>query len=399
MAGAARHDLVALREGSGVVGIRSAGRNWLNRVAIARARLGLVPPVCESIETWAAERQGAPSQLLFAPRRIERALPRTIEPEIHEEYRSRLIANQRGRYLVPVNGATLVGANGLVMLPDGSFAAESVYGRPNVEEEPAYYALRRRPVVAKAGNYFSLVVKWAVGDGNYYHWLHDTLERLYGVIPLLPDDTRFIVPAALKPFQRESLQLLGIEEHRLAVFSGEESWRLERLYFAPPVNNSGSHRRDADEWLRDRLFDGLGITPSSTPNRRIFISRRGMPNRRLVNEAEVQAFLGPSGFETCAPETLTLRDQVELFSQAEVVVSTHGAAFTNILFSPSGLTVVDMVQPSMLKWAYVFWAMSEELGHRYWYFNAQGLPHAGHQDDTYVPIEKLAATFEQLQIG
>ncbi len=271
-----------------------------------------------------------------------------------------------------------------------------MYGRRNVERDPAYLIPRRRPVVTKSGDYFSLVVNWAVqAEGNYYHWLHDTVERLFGVVPLLPAGTMFVVPATLKPFQYETLGLVGIEDHQLVHFSGEEVWELETLHFAPPTANSGSHRRDADEWLRDRIFQGFGVAPAAA-SRRIFISRRMMPTRRLVNEDDVEDYLRRYGFETCVPETLSLREQVELFSQAEIVVSTHGSAFTNMLFSPRGLIVIDMIQPSMRSLAYVFWAMAEELGHQYWYFDADSVPRIGHQDDTSVPLEKLAATLERL---
>jgi Glycosyltransferase 61 len=375
--------------------LRRTAHSALKQLTSARSTMGLQAPICDSVKTW-ADQHGLPSQLILPTRQFERSLPHTVEPVIHPEYLDRRSGTQAARHLVPVNGARLVGRNGLVVLPDRSFAAESVYGRPQVESDPGYYMPRRRHVVAKSGNYFSLVVNWAVeSGGNYYHWLHDTLERLYGVAPLLPADTVFIVPANLKPFQHETLRLVGVEEHQVAYFSGEQVWELETLHFAPATRNSGSHLRAADEWLRDKILDGLGITPA-TGGRRIFVSRRLMPTRRVVNEDEVEAYLRQYGFETWAPETLPFRDQVELFSQAEMVVSTHGSAFTNMLFSPLGLTVLDMIQPDMLSVAYVFWAMALELGHDYWYLNAGSVPHAGQQDDTFVPIEKLAATIDRL---
>jgi capsular polysaccharide biosynthesis protein len=271
-----------------------------------------------------------------------------------------------------------------------------VYGRSYVGEDPAYYLPKRRPVLRKSGHYFSLVGKWGIqAQGNYYHWLHDTVERLFGVIPLLPVDTRYIVPANLTPLQIETLRLVGVKEDQLADFSGEEVWELETLHFAPPTSNSGSHRRDADEWLRDKILDGCGIAPTPA-KRRIFISRRQAPNRRLVNEAEVEDYLHRCGFETWVPERLPICEQAKVFSQAEIVVSTHGAGLTNMLFAPRGLVVVDMIQPDMLPMAYVFWAMAEELGHQYWYFVAEAVPQPASRPDTIVPLEKLMATFDRL---
>jgi capsular polysaccharide biosynthesis protein len=335
---------------------------------------------------------------VFLPRTFERHPPHTIESGVDPEFLTRLEVNQRGRYLVPIDDALITGTNGVVVLPDGSYAAESIYNRTLLEEDPSYWQRRRRPRVRKPGTYFSLVVKWAVGDpANYYHWMHDTLERLFGVMPHLPEDTIFIVPSNPSPLRLETLRLVGVNEHQLAYFSGDETWELERLYFAPPTSNSGSHRADADHWLRDKILDGFGV-PVQPPHRRIFISRRGMARRKVANEAEVEACLSRYGFETCMPETLSLREQVELFSQASVVVSTHGAAFLNALFSPKGLVLVDIIEARSIPWSFVYWAMCEELGHTYWYFTGDSVSRAG-QFDTFVPIPKLAATLERLQLS
>ena len=52
------------------------------------------------------------------------------------------------------------------------------------------YRLRlQQPVVRKhCGAYFSLIHLWST-TRNYYHWMHDSLKRLYGILEYLPDDT------------------------------------------------------------------------------------------------------------------------------------------------------------------------------------------------------------------
>ena len=67
-----------------------------------------------------------------------------------------------------------------------------------------------------------------------------------------------------------------------------------------------------------------------------------------------------------------------------------------MLFAPSGLVVVDMIDPGMFDWTYVFWTMAEELGHEYWYLVADSVPRPGHQHDASVPLDKLAATLDRM---
>ena len=228
--------------------------------------------MCDDVAGWVAQRDGSDPIVLFPPERITRRLPRTVEPAIDAAYLDRQVADLRGRYLVTVDGARLVGPHGLVVLPDGSYAAESVYSREVLETEPDFAEPRRRRHTIQRGDYFSLVVNWSHA-GNYYHWFHDTLTRLFGVIDALPPGTRFIVPADLRPFQAESLRVLGITGDQLVAFDGELVWELERLHFAPPVTSSGSDRREADVWLRDRILHGYEID-ASVERRRIFVSRR-----------------------------------------------------------------------------------------------------------------------------
>jgi Glycosyltransferase 61 len=353
-------------------------------------------PVTDNVRDWAALDEEAQPQVLFEPRQITRRMPRTVEPELHDAYARRLVAQQPGRYLVPVRRARLIGARGLVMLPDGSFAVESVWGAPDLKQDPNYVAPRRRNVVTKPGNYFSLVVHQS-GTRNYYHWLHDVLTRLHGVLEHLPSDTTFVVPPRLREFQRDSLCLMGIPDDRLALFNGEEVWELETLHFAPLVSGVGSDRGEVDVWLRDQILEGCGISPRAA-GRRIYISRRHAAKRRLVNEEEVLALLANYGFEAVVTEELSLRDQAALFAQAEALVSTHGAGLTNMLFSAPGLKVIDMIEPGMLDVAYIYWTMAAELDHEYWYFVTDSVPRRGYQNDTLVPLEKLEATLEGMQL-
>ena len=354
-------------------------------------------PICESVKQWSGALPDVKCRVLMSATVIHRNLPATVEPIIAEAYSSRTSSNMAERYLARISGAKIVGHNGLVVLPDGKYAAEAIYTKALLQQDSDYAAPPPRKMMKMGGSYFSLLVIWSK-DGGYYHWLHDTLQRLYGVIDWLPDDVKYIVPANMRPWQVETLRLMGIRDEQLAYFDANEVWELETLYFAPPTTNSGSSRRDAEEWLRDRILAAYQIQ-LRPGHRRIFISRRHIWQRRLANEDAVVALLQNYGFETCTPETLSFRDQVALFAEAEIVVSTHGSALANILFAPPGLVLVDMVDTTMKSWGYVFWTMCEALGHHYWYFSTDSVERAGSQPDALVQVEKLEATLESIGVS
>lgn len=368
---------------------RSAQFTWKRGVALVATR-ARGQSVCDDVAAWAALQQGARARVLLEPERVTRTRPHTVDAELLEAYSQRAIAQQPGRYLVPIEGARLVGARGLVVLPDGSWAAESAWGAPELARDPDHLAPPRRAHVPQSGSWFSLLAHWS-GTRNYYHWLHDVLVRLHGVREHLPSDTRFVVPPRLRPFQRDSLRFLGISDDRLVPFDGHETWEFETLHFAPKVSNVGSDRPAADRWLRDQLTAGAGVVPARG-GRRIYISRRNAKKRRLVNEDAVEAFLEHRGFETVLTEDLTFQEQIARFAQADVLVSTHGAGLTNMLFAASGLRVVELIEPGMADVAYIYWAMADALGHEYWYFRNDSVPRRGYQPDALASLEKLEAT-------
>jgi capsular polysaccharide biosynthesis protein len=87
-----------------------------------------------------------------------------------------------------------------------------------------------------------------------------------------------------------------------------------------------------------------------------------------------------------------------LFAQAAVLVTPHGAGLTNMLFAAPGLQVVEMVEPSMLDVAYIYWAMADELGHDYWYFVTESVARPGFPNDSTIPLDKLTATLDAMQL-
>lgn len=85
------------------------------------------------------------------------------------------------------------------------------------------------------------------------------------------------------------------------------------------------------------------------PTRKVALRRRS-PRRRCVNEPEILETLARRGFEIVDPLDLSFTEQLEMFGNAEVVVTTCGAAQTNVVWmAPNARLVVlwgESVRPS-----------------------------------------------------
>jgi capsular polysaccharide biosynthesis protein len=184
------------------------------------------------------------------------------------------------------------------------------------------------------------------GCPNYCHWVMDFLPRLQFYdrrdLPLL-------INAQPAPFQRESLQLLGIGPDRLVELEYPGAYRVRDLLYPSTCSSVANPRLPFQPhiaaWLRTVYAPWCSRRP---PSRRIFISRSGAKeahDRRLLNDLEIEAVAARHGFEIVACETLSFSEQVKLFSEASVIAGPHGAGFTNMVFAPETARIVELIGP------------------------------------------------------
>lgn len=203
---------------------------------------------------------------------------------------------------------------------------------------------------------------------SYFHWFVDCLPRLIAAEHYQQhcgEPCRVIVPARLRPWQADSLDLLGIPPHQRlrepasgqgARGAGGGGLAVERLIasVAHRWQRLGEAPFDAlspwaIRWLARQLEEatategGAGAHPAQAPAcrpdplpARLYLSRRGVASRQVSNEEEVRALLEPHGFVTIQPEGLSLREQIALFRGASHIVAPHGAGLTNLLHCRGG---------------------------------------------------------------
>lgn len=193
---------------------------------------------------------------------------------------------------------------------------------------------------------------------NYYHWWMDTLARVWQIEASPYANSPLVVTWVTKDFQRESLDLLGVRAEEMTA----PAQRFDYLIFASGLTHGAAEAISGDvarfaAWCRKRLRLSHVI-----PERKLFLSREPAKYRHIVNEADLVAAL-PTGFERVVTESMSVRDQAVLFSEAAVVVAPHGAGLTNLLFARPGALVVELVPSEDPPATYEH--LATLLGHRY----------------------------------
>jgi len=182
-------------------------------------------------------------------------------------------------------------------------------------------------------------------SGNYFHWMVEALPRLW-IIEQFPelDSLPLLIDDNLKPQQLEVLQLLTQGKRELITLQAKQAYPINELIYPSSlshVHNNYYHPIDyandivispaAIHYLRDRLL----TTSNRIANKKIYISRKNVAhNKRLLNDDEIEDFMNQQGFSIVYPEDMTFREQVDLFSQAKIIIGASGSALTNMIFSP-----------------------------------------------------------------
>jgi hypothetical protein len=318
------------------------------------------PSICPQIRAW-AESSGSCEIIKIHAEclHLERKPPlpdRLQLPEVFTAHRTYTIYD---RALYRISGASIRGVDGWITLPDGTMSWQSGWSQGQLCESEDYWLRRRKHVVQKTGNYFSLILYWGLG---YYHWFNDVLTLLYQNLELLPSDTRFIISAGASSHHLQTLDLLGINGNRRLVFDGSQEWKLESLWLSPPAAHPDNQTPGALQWLRESLL--ATFSPLATlPDHRLYISRRFARSRAVTNEQELLPILQAYGFLVLHAEQMPFIEQVEIFRRASVVIGPHGAGLTNLIFAPKGTRVLEFFEPTEVRRCY--WALCRELGHDY----------------------------------
>ena len=242
------------------------------------------------------------------------------------------------------------------------------------------------------GRHASLISVWC---HNYHHWLFEALPRLAVLRASGIEFDKLIVPDPMTAFQRDSLGMLGIDENARLPFHGEHLV-VDELVWATPLAPFEQPTRFLIDWLRESLGDTSPIGPDDGgPVRRLYLRREG--GRRVANEDELLSALAPLRFESVNPDALPFRDQVALFERAAVLVGSHGAAFSNGIFSPR-LVALELYHSGLINGSTL--GALAGAGHEHWSLvckRVHALRRPRHQD-LIAPVELVIESLARMGV-
>jgi capsular polysaccharide biosynthesis protein len=330
------------------------------------------------------------------------ALPHSINTrrrDVFESYREQI---QKTREARPVQAftarlsnvllATGGGNGGAAVRTDDGILLDDLFSHG--ETPPA----RLDPNAARHLTGSAAVILEEGAGHNYYRWLLTALPKL---LLLMKGYARhcfdhIIVNDSHTRYVRQTLDFLGVPAAAIVSAAQYPVLRLDDAVFARLHSGGVYPHALLPEIFREvfprYLYQG----------RRIWISRAG--TRVVANEADIIDTLCAIGFEPVRLETLSVAEQIQLFSSAQCVAGPHGAGMSNLIFCPPHTKVLEIFAPRYVNPAY--WYLAQACGHEFHYLMAPGEDPplagrdwcAGDADNVTIDLEQLRAAVAALKL-
>ena len=207
------------------------------------------------------------------------------------------------------------------------------------------------------GNILSLI-QGASAIENYGHWLLDTIPKLI-VVKKFKDLNSFdaiLTPNFKKKFQKDSLEYFDISKSK--ILDGSEIthlyadkitipnhpyWELDKHQFETVANVD----KDILKSIR-KIFLKENNLNEFKKNKNIYIDRSdsNFNHNKLVNNLEIIDHLKNKDFLIVKLSELSFNEQIKLFNGAKIIIGSHGAGLTNIIFSEPSTKIIEIRNPN-----------------------------------------------------
>ncbi|MBL1210489.1 glycosyltransferase 61 family protein [Geminocystis sp. GBBB08] len=302
-------------------------------------------------------------------------LPKTIDKNIHPSYyfpstielpKTFLVNIPNGRFYLQENedsSAVITSENLLI----GNLSPESPALSPNhPHSHPSKHSLLKTnflPPIQQING--TVIILAGLLNNIYFHWLFDILPRinLLELANIDYDKVDYFLVDNRTNFQQETLELFGIPTHKILPLSFPLHIQATHLIIPSFPSSIAWMPSWSCSYLRDKILENK--VNHNKEKKNLYISRSKSSNRRLINEQEVITILQKYDFDVVNLELLSVKQQAELLSQAEIVISPHGSALSNLVFCECNTKVIEIFAPNYVYPCY--WLVSNLMNLDYYY--------------------------------
>ena len=92
-----------------------------------------------------------------------------------------------------------------------------------------------------------------------------------------------------------------------------------------------------------KILKNFFITkPNPQNSKKIYVTRADSSYRKIINEDDIVTLLREMGYKFINPQLYTIKEQIEIFSDAEKIIAPHGSNLANIIFCKPGTEIIEI---------------------------------------------------------
>ncbi len=330
-------------------------------------------------------------QLIFPHQSVQLSLPDVFPKEKNvlnpqTEYRFPEI------YITTIKNCIVTGASNFLNVDEGiichdlfrsshDYTSEELHGRFIINSKKSLIT-RVSNIKAQDEIQEGAVFTDAV-SGNYAHFLTEVLPRIFIFSKEHPNTKiSLIIDYGLHPNLMEALGIVVGENVDLIGLEVGETLLVKSLQVVSTCGYIPFERRAKTKNLtdhsdgifspnvlcamRDFIKSNVLNTTGVVKHKKIFI-KRNSHYRNTNNAKEIEDMLIAEGFFVIEPEKLSFSEQVNLFSNAEVLVGVTGAAFANLIFCKPETKIIILIS-DYKNMIYGYWQnMASAVGNKVTY--------------------------------
>ncbi len=290
-------------------------------------------------------------------------------------------------FRVELRDAEMLG-HGVVVTAKGEAVLESTLFQQSYlhRSHVDHLILGRR--LLKAEHFDAVIPLTNYLDLSYFHWTLEAVGRLALVEDQLKDPAwKVLISEKKARYLRDALVFLfDIDASRVVDGRAKRKVMRRCLMVSNPHSRSlpGAgvevYPPEHIHWLNARGHERIGgVRPG---RRNIVISRRKQIGRKITNEEVLLQRFPQLNLEFVTLEDLSLREQVDTFAHAGVIIAVHGAGLANLVYAKDASVIELYPMPLQAKNSAYFVQIAASLGLPHLVLHYEGVGPAPHWDVT-----------------
>ena len=230
---------------------------------------------------------------------------------------------------------------------------------------------------------------------NYYHWIIQALPAIDWGLRNRAQPGVTVATLPLRPWQEESLALLGHAGVPRLVLHPNAHYALASAEYSEFL---GWRMSGIVSYAAAATWEKLrnAVPPAADGARVIYVARTDATRRAIANEPELIDLLEQRGVRIVVPGQLSVARQIAMFRRARLVIGPHGAELSNIAFCEPGSHVYELLSNHYPN--FTFSRIAQSTGLNYWAdMFATASSGSAHEQSWRVDLDVVAARLDSIQ--